>query len=359
MAKYDIKFSCGHTEIRCLVGSCSERERKIKYFEDFGLCSECYRNKLLEDRKLEQEEAFKKVEKLGLIDLEGSEKQIAWANQIRIKYINQFNYLKEDKGYKIDKNFEDLFIKLINKPSAKFFIDNRFESLSDILKIIKNEDEEYLKKIRQEELKIEEEKMLELKKEAELEATIFVNDDTSNYAKIVIKDSKIKVFYKYDVLFIEIVKKLGYTYNNKWEMDIIGEIYGNITDRAVELGVTLLENNINVCCLDLNIKEKILNKDFVKRQYRWLILNTENKLKLKDYNYDKNTLYNYYRNKKIRGKWKNKGIIVEVENYRQLLDFCEENKFSITSSAYNFIKNFAGEENMKTTEEVKKDLCDD
>ena len=42
MAKYDVKFSCGHTETISLIGPVAERERKIKYFEEYGVCSECY-----------------------------------------------------------------------------------------------------------------------------------------------------------------------------------------------------------------------------------------------------------------------------------------------------------------------------
>lgn len=43
MAKYEITFSCGHTEIKQLYGPTKERERKIEYFKKEGLCSECYK----------------------------------------------------------------------------------------------------------------------------------------------------------------------------------------------------------------------------------------------------------------------------------------------------------------------------
>lgn len=46
--KYDIKFSCGHEETIELFGNGKERERKIAYYEEYGVCSECYR-KHLED----------------------------------------------------------------------------------------------------------------------------------------------------------------------------------------------------------------------------------------------------------------------------------------------------------------------
>ena len=40
--KYEVKFSCGHTETVSLFGKTAERERKLQYFADQGLCSHCY-----------------------------------------------------------------------------------------------------------------------------------------------------------------------------------------------------------------------------------------------------------------------------------------------------------------------------
>ena len=42
MAKYNVKFSCGHEETVDLFGPVKERESKIAYFEKRGLCRECY-----------------------------------------------------------------------------------------------------------------------------------------------------------------------------------------------------------------------------------------------------------------------------------------------------------------------------
>ncbi|MGN0558391.1 MAG: hypothetical protein ACI4IS_02955 [Acutalibacteraceae bacterium] len=41
MAKYEVKFSCGHTHTVELFGKMSERELKIKYLEEHGTCPEC------------------------------------------------------------------------------------------------------------------------------------------------------------------------------------------------------------------------------------------------------------------------------------------------------------------------------
>lgn len=46
MAKYQIDFSCGHTEQRELYGPTKERQRKIEYFERSGDCTECYKARM-------------------------------------------------------------------------------------------------------------------------------------------------------------------------------------------------------------------------------------------------------------------------------------------------------------------------
>jgi len=41
--KYDVKFSCGHEETVELFGKYADRERKIDYYKNYGICSACYR----------------------------------------------------------------------------------------------------------------------------------------------------------------------------------------------------------------------------------------------------------------------------------------------------------------------------
>lgn len=81
MAKYDVNYSCGHSGVVDLVGKVSEREHKIEWMEQSGLCPDCY-------KKQQEAKAVATSNKLGLPDLEGSEKQIAWANKIRLQMIS-------------------------------------------------------------------------------------------------------------------------------------------------------------------------------------------------------------------------------------------------------------------------------
>lgn len=41
--KYNVRFSCGHDEVVELFGKVADRERKMDYYKNYGVCSACYR----------------------------------------------------------------------------------------------------------------------------------------------------------------------------------------------------------------------------------------------------------------------------------------------------------------------------
>ena len=53
MAKYTVKMSCGHEQEVELFGKYSERRKKIDFFENSGLCKECYKKKMQEKQESE------------------------------------------------------------------------------------------------------------------------------------------------------------------------------------------------------------------------------------------------------------------------------------------------------------------
>lgn len=53
MAKYTIIMSCGHEDTVELFGKTSDRERKIEYFQQSGLCKECYKKKIEQQNESE------------------------------------------------------------------------------------------------------------------------------------------------------------------------------------------------------------------------------------------------------------------------------------------------------------------
>lgn len=82
MAKYDIKYSCGHTGRIELFGKTCDRERKIEYLEKYGNCPDCYRKQVEKDM-IEFENKY------DLPKIDGvSEKQIHYASKLRYELAN-------------------------------------------------------------------------------------------------------------------------------------------------------------------------------------------------------------------------------------------------------------------------------
>ena len=85
--KYYVTFSCGHEGEVNLYGKAAERDRRIAWYEEEGICPDCYRKMKEEERRKADEELTAYADKieaeLSLPELEGTEKQVAWARKIR------------------------------------------------------------------------------------------------------------------------------------------------------------------------------------------------------------------------------------------------------------------------------------
>lgn len=83
--------------------------------------------------KYENEQAMEMSENLDLPKLEGSEKQIAWANTIRIKFIEYYNRVKSLPSTKTNKQICESFEDIIQKEiTAKFWINNKYSNIEDL-----------------------------------------------------------------------------------------------------------------------------------------------------------------------------------------------------------------------------------
>lgn len=124
MAKYQIKHTCGHIEEVQLFGSYGDRERKIKWLESMD-CPECRKaaaNAAAEESRQER----------GLVVLEGSDKQIAWANTIRETAYRCLDMLqgfaKTEDAVKMMAGWKQ---RMDAETSAKWWIDNRYNLPQD------------------------------------------------------------------------------------------------------------------------------------------------------------------------------------------------------------------------------------
>ena len=119
MAKYTITYKCGHTEEMQLFGKMNDRDRKIAWYATQD-CPEC---KAAAARAAAKER--------GLVELEGTAKQIVWAEQIRAKLLELSEQIKKQLETKAeDPRVLELFAVLDdakNNSKASFWIDSRYD----------------------------------------------------------------------------------------------------------------------------------------------------------------------------------------------------------------------------------------
>ncbi len=117
--------NCGNTFTKSItIFKSKEREKTSEYIkENYTLCPICYRKIKEEEKKKEEEEKIKeildivKANNSTLVKLEGSEKQVAWAENLRYRML----YCKKDK---ITKEVID---KINQQTDANFWINYRYD----------------------------------------------------------------------------------------------------------------------------------------------------------------------------------------------------------------------------------------
>lgn len=82
MAKYTVTHSCGHTETHQIYGPHKDRPRRAEWLGN-RKCEECRSKDHQEEREAENASAAEANAAAGLPALEGSERQVAWAESIR------------------------------------------------------------------------------------------------------------------------------------------------------------------------------------------------------------------------------------------------------------------------------------
>lgn len=86
---YDGVYSCGHAGEINVCGP--HRDRQWKVDRKFsGLCPECYKKKIEEEKERKNREAAEKSAEMELPELTGTEKQVAWATTLRMEFIKKY-----------------------------------------------------------------------------------------------------------------------------------------------------------------------------------------------------------------------------------------------------------------------------
>lgn len=375
MAWYYGTFSCGHEGRIDIIGPGKDREwKKERAFN--GLCPECYRKKSQEEMHQANIEAAEKSFEMEFPQLTGSEKQVSWANTLRLKVFEKYEeqvsefdkridkskkYLEklEKEGNPSDKRLEDVKLFVLNSIGekictskeelsdsvdyaiqrhieAKFWIDSRFND-----KIFADFIAEYRRH------KAENDIPEDVKQEeSSLKETLTVSPQTENLKSGVVeieyKDNVLYARYIKDDDFIKIVKDLNYKWEGVWCKKIT-EYTGTIEDRAAELGNILLANGFRVQFPNSESKEKAISSEFEIENDRWVKYNAELEKIAIVWKNKSDTLYENA--KKLPGaKWSNGSMKVNIEFYKEIEDFAEIMGFSISQKAREKIKEYKQKE---------------
>jgi len=129
MAKHNITYKCGHEGVETLAGNAQQRANRVEWIESHNDCPACH--KLAKQRiNLERNS----IEMLPA--LEGSDKQIAWAEQLRRKMIDKLEQFLQETRLNCQKHehpangallliLSDAIAALRAQTSGKWFIEHK------------------------------------------------------------------------------------------------------------------------------------------------------------------------------------------------------------------------------------------
>lgn len=361
MAWYEGTFSCGHEGRVNIIGPNKDRQWKIDYHFS-GLCPECYEKERQEKIERENMKAAQEAQKMELPDLEGTDKQVPWANTLRLKFIEkmediikvtmenssdavlyQKRVVKELKDYGIKEIpqhkeipwfFEELLqYSLTEKTSASYWIIVRNENIFERTVELANErSSRYSDK--------------DIPKEILTEATVAPEEAIHpGIVKITGNETYIKAYYIKDDDFRTIVKNYGFFWDGVWKRDL-DEYTGSYIDRAAELGNALLRNGFTVQILDSQALQNAVSGMFQPECRRWIKYNEKvKKIVLQWPRDDQSDIYT--NSLKLPGaKWYSeyRGVLVKVDYYREIMDFADCYGFHFSKAAKAYIDQYVQEE---------------
>lgn len=393
MAWYYGVYSCNHEGKVNIIGPGQTREwKKERIFS--GLCPECYKKKLEEDRMKANIEAAEKSAEMELPELTGSEKQVAWANTLRLNFIEKVEKEIERINKQIEK--ENTRIKELEKAGnpvrrkiedVKFYARDEYmnpfqttrEELDDMLMYaikkhndarfwIDSRDSGRICKLILEYKEYEKENDIPedvKQEEAESKKNLTVIPETEN-----LKSGVVEIEYKDKILyaryiknddFIKVVKKLGYKWKGVWCKKIT-EYTGTVEDRAAELGNVLLLNGFTVLFPNTESKDRAVSADFEPENDRWIKYIKELEKFVIVWEAQNDILYKNA--KKLPGaKWSNGGMQVDIEFYKEVEDFAKTMGFSISKKAREEIGEYRKKESrfetINVSVKIKENISDE
>jgi len=353
MATYSGTFACGHAGKIYRTGGGKANREKALWIIEHSDCPNCQETKRQAEIEEENENAKVATAELDLPQLQGSEKQVAWANTLRLTMLEYFDDLilgcDEEREtplyerevikiisrnivktaiYEVDKKQVSELLKdtkrymLENETKASFWIDSRSLSIEVVEAVICKSQKEL--------------KETKIPNEILEEAT--VAPEKIYYPGIVkIKEEgdTIALDYMKNNDFRTIVKELGYTWNGCWQRKLT-EKTGSHSDRMAELGNRLLHAGFSIQIFDDETREKAISGEFKTEHKRWIQRYSDTELGIcfeyGDADVYKNAI-------KLAGaKYIKPLVVVDTSFVKEIDDFAQSYGFMYTEKAKNIIE---------------------
>jgi hypothetical protein len=336
MARYTIHYACNHECSVHLIGPARSRESRIASLER-GECFECYKQHSTEVAKEQAEE-------LELPALVGTEKQVAWAETLRIQQLtaieSEAEHLKDHKDY---RHVLMAVEQISNETSAKQWIEWRERSprwiiarvLKAMLSVPAPEQAEAERAAREQ---------AEATKRAVLaEATLRPEAPISELvAEIHLSGAVVSVtFPERHEGFRETVKSLDYSWyddTKRWSR-VIDKFAGNPADRAVEIGCMLLSHGFLVRTFDEVLRARIATSDFKPERTRWIL-----KIIKGEYTgwfavkWGRDEDYYTVARKIKDSKYSSPHVVVPSAQFDQVLDFAQRYDFKLSEASQEVVR---------------------
>lgn len=362
MAWYYGTFACGHEGRVNIIGPHKDREYK-KEWAFSRSCPECRQKEHEEKIKRENKEASELAKEYEFPNLTGTEKQVVWANTLRMNMYKEVNkkldHARESKKERCNfqrSNTRDFVYLFLDEMSdmidrgfqdhteARFWIDHQY--LSEVLTVFYDE----MRKRKKEE-SVPEDVKKELEQEEESLTSRPEGGSKTGVVKIKHEGNYINVYYPNDDVFKKIVKEHRYFWDGVWCRKIT-ELTGEFEDRAAEIGNALLAGGFTVKFPDMETKEKAISGTYVPECIRWIKKHEEGKLSISWGEYSDKI---YKAAKAIPGahwEWNLSEMIVSAEFYNEIQTFAKKWDFRFTQKAEDVIEKYKEKEATYTVDKV-------
>jgi hypothetical protein len=282
-------------------------------------------------------EVARENQEIGLPPLQGSDKQIEWAELIRKKKVEELvkyqQRLFSDKSLANANQYIAAVDKAIMNKSAHWWIEMRSKHVEDMVAIAK-------KTLTAIDLMPAAEQALYYKAEKNAIAEALLRPETScteNHAEIRVVERRIEIdFPEHNEVFIETVKKIGYQWDKEnlyWTRQM-SDFTGAVEDRVVETAVRLLAKGFPVLIFDERLRNLAISGEYVQETKKWVDVVSSGKYKgwfalIWPYGED---YYDVAR--ALKGsKYSKPNVIVPPAQFDQVTDFAQMYGFRFSAAA--------------------------